>query len=337
MSYFSPSGRYSYTSAYFAQERSSGFITGPATTNGRFTYGPDGGLPTSSLNATAYFVDAEIDFVGDDPGQIPAALVSASPAAGATNVNPSSASITATLTNAASASLGCHDRRFGGGRHVELQHVNRGRVVRADRRLARGTTYTITVTADGGSVQGGTWSFSTIPSPRSRPGRRPLRRRTSAPAPSCRPRSPTLPSASIALTRRARGRRDVELQQRDRGRVLRADARRSRGARPTRRRSPLTERAVRDGTWTFSTRSAPHDHGSDAGGFGDERRSGDRRRLRDARQRVDGDARRHVRRRGGRRNVELQRVDRCRDVHARPRPSSEPGRTPSPSRPTAPR
>lgn len=62
VSYLSSSGRYSYTSGYFASPRTSGFITAPGGANGLFVYGPAGGYPAASWGSTGYFVDAEIAF-----------------------------------------------------------------------------------------------------------------------------------------------------------------------------------------------------------------------------------------------------------------------------------
>ncbi|WP_335582767.1 DUF4082 domain-containing protein [Cryobacterium arcticum] len=57
VSYFAPVGRYSYTSSYFTQARTSGPLTASATTNGRYLYGTAGGRPLYSWNASNYFVD----------------------------------------------------------------------------------------------------------------------------------------------------------------------------------------------------------------------------------------------------------------------------------------
>jgi hypothetical protein len=57
VSYLAPVGHYSYTPAYFTQPRTSGPLTAEATTNGRYLYGPAGGVPIYSWNATNYFVD----------------------------------------------------------------------------------------------------------------------------------------------------------------------------------------------------------------------------------------------------------------------------------------
>jgi hypothetical protein len=57
VSYLAPAGHYSYTPAYFDQAQTSGPLTAEATTNGRYLYGADGGLPVYYWNATNYFVD----------------------------------------------------------------------------------------------------------------------------------------------------------------------------------------------------------------------------------------------------------------------------------------
>ena len=56
VSYKAPQGRYSYTTNYFANAKTTGSLTAGATSNGRYLYG-SGGFPTSSYNATNYFVD----------------------------------------------------------------------------------------------------------------------------------------------------------------------------------------------------------------------------------------------------------------------------------------
>ncbi|MCY4726965.1 DUF4082 domain-containing protein [Nocardioides sp. STR2] len=57
VSYYSPSGDYSVTGAYFSQARTVGPLTAPAGDNGRYRYGSGGGFPTGSWNSTNYFVD----------------------------------------------------------------------------------------------------------------------------------------------------------------------------------------------------------------------------------------------------------------------------------------
>lgn len=57
VSYLSPTGRFAATSGYFAVERRTQHLLGPAGANGVFRYGSDGGFPTSSFGSTNYFVD----------------------------------------------------------------------------------------------------------------------------------------------------------------------------------------------------------------------------------------------------------------------------------------
>jgi len=97
VSYLAPSGGYSYTSGYFGEARVSGDITAPGGDNGRFTYGPNGGLPVSSWNATAYFVDAEIDF-GAEPAPSPSPSVSPSPVSSSSSSPSSIPTSTPSLT-----------------------------------------------------------------------------------------------------------------------------------------------------------------------------------------------------------------------------------------------
>ncbi|WP_407938897.1 DUF4082 domain-containing protein [Nocardioides sambongensis] len=57
VSYYAPNGHYSGTPAYFSSARTSGPLTAPAGSNGRYRYGAGGGFPTGSWNSTNYFVD----------------------------------------------------------------------------------------------------------------------------------------------------------------------------------------------------------------------------------------------------------------------------------------
>ncbi|QIX28840.1 DUF4082 domain-containing protein [Nocardioides sp. JQ2195] len=57
VSYFAPNGHYSGTPRFFYDNLTSGPLFAPGGNNGRFTYGASGGFPTSSFNATNYFVD----------------------------------------------------------------------------------------------------------------------------------------------------------------------------------------------------------------------------------------------------------------------------------------
>ena len=57
VSYYAPNGSYSSTPSWFSTPRTVGPLSAPTTNNGRYRYGAGGGFPTSSWNATNYFVD----------------------------------------------------------------------------------------------------------------------------------------------------------------------------------------------------------------------------------------------------------------------------------------
>jgi hypothetical protein len=57
VSYRAPNGRYSSTAGFFNQTWTSGVFTATGPNNGRYRYGTGGVMPTSSWNATNYFVD----------------------------------------------------------------------------------------------------------------------------------------------------------------------------------------------------------------------------------------------------------------------------------------
>jgi N,N-dimethylformamidase beta subunit-like, C-terminal/Domain of unknown function (DUF4082)/Bacterial Ig-like domain/Bacterial Ig domain len=57
VSYHAPNGRYSVTGNFFTADWTNGPLRAPATGNGVFRYGTDSGFPTSTFNATNYWVD----------------------------------------------------------------------------------------------------------------------------------------------------------------------------------------------------------------------------------------------------------------------------------------
>jgi len=57
VSYLAPQGRYSGTAGFFNNAYTAGPLSARARTNGVYKYGAAGGFPTSSWNATNYFVD----------------------------------------------------------------------------------------------------------------------------------------------------------------------------------------------------------------------------------------------------------------------------------------
>ena len=67
VSYLAPAGHYSYTSNYFSSPKTSGPLTAGTANNGRFLYATGGGFPTTSWNATNYFVDVEYSVTSTAP------------------------------------------------------------------------------------------------------------------------------------------------------------------------------------------------------------------------------------------------------------------------------
>lgn len=63
VSYLALNGGFAVEDGYFDKERVSGSIVGLADENGRYLSGANGGFPaTGGSDASAYFVDVEIDF-----------------------------------------------------------------------------------------------------------------------------------------------------------------------------------------------------------------------------------------------------------------------------------
>jgi hypothetical protein len=56
-SYHATKGHYSAYGNYFAKAHVSGVLTAPATSNGVYFYGTTSKLPTSTFNASNYYVD----------------------------------------------------------------------------------------------------------------------------------------------------------------------------------------------------------------------------------------------------------------------------------------
>jgi hypothetical protein len=57
VSYVAPNGGYAYTAGFFAEPWINGVLTASGPNNGLYSYGAGGSMPTSSWNATNYFVD----------------------------------------------------------------------------------------------------------------------------------------------------------------------------------------------------------------------------------------------------------------------------------------
>lgn len=187
-SYYTPQGRFAIAPQYFASEQVSGRITAPAIENGRFFYGLDGGFPTGSWGASAYYVDAEVAFpvaspspsatstplpstspsatpTPTPPPAVNPTITSTSPSASATNVSPSSAVISATLSHAASATIALAKGAENVAGTSSFDAVTGVVTFAPAGPLARGATYAVTVTAGGAPVPGGSWTFATTPHP----------------------------------------------------------------------------------------------------------------------------------------------------------------------------
>ncbi|MFE6735653.1 DUF4082 domain-containing protein [Microbacterium sp. NPDC057650] len=81
VSYFAPSGRYSYTSAGFSSPVTNGVLSAETSDNGVYRYGAGSTMPTGTWNSTNYFVDVE--FAADATAPT---VATATPARSAQNV-----------------------------------------------------------------------------------------------------------------------------------------------------------------------------------------------------------------------------------------------------------
>ncbi|WP_225285088.1 DUF4082 domain-containing protein [Nocardioides nematodiphilus] len=100
VSYLAPLGHYANTPNYFASDYTAGGLTAPAGSNGRYLYGAGGGFPTSTYQATNYFVDVAYTAGGVAPSPSPSASASAS----ATPTATASASPSVTVSPSATPS-----------------------------------------------------------------------------------------------------------------------------------------------------------------------------------------------------------------------------------------
>ena len=100
VSYLAPLGHYANTPNYFASDYTAGGLKAPAGSNGRYLYGAGGGFPTSTYQATNYFVDVAYTAGGVAPSPSPSASASAS----ATPTATASASPSVTVSPSATPS-----------------------------------------------------------------------------------------------------------------------------------------------------------------------------------------------------------------------------------------
>jgi Domain of unknown function (DUF4082)/Bacterial Ig-like domain/Bacterial Ig domain len=167
VSYNTTSGHYAADGGYFAGAAAGTVpVTAPsdqaAGGNGVFRYG--GGFPSSSHNATNYWVDVTITTDGAD--NTPPTVTATSPTAGATAV-PTDADIAATFSEDVDPASVRFDMRAGGGPAVLGTIATEGSTstFMANDLLAPNTTYTVTLNATDGYGNAlspaRVWSFTT--------------------------------------------------------------------------------------------------------------------------------------------------------------------------------
>ena len=154
VSYLAPFGRYSDTTNYFSTARSSGPLTADTTSNGQYLYASAGGFPTSSYNATNYFVDVTFSAVS---------VVSTTPTSGATEI-AASTTVSAVMSAEGSGGTptitltGSGGTVAGTSAYSTSTHTATFTLSAA---LATSTVYSATVSVGGTALPGGSWSFTT--------------------------------------------------------------------------------------------------------------------------------------------------------------------------------
>jgi hypothetical protein len=170
-SYYAPAGGYAVNANYFSAARSSPPLTAPASTpsapNGVYRYGASG-FPTSTFNATNYWVDVVFNTTASDT--VPPTVTGRSPAPGATGVDVGT-SVTATFsepvrsTSVAFGLTGPGGAVAGG---TTYDTASSTATFTPSVALAAATTYTASVsatdTAGNAMAAPVTWSFTTLSS-----------------------------------------------------------------------------------------------------------------------------------------------------------------------------
>jgi len=164
-SYFAPVGHYSSNGNYFTSALTNGPLTAPATGNGVYVYGAGGTAPTSSYQASNYWVDV-VFAAASTPPTVTATL----PAAGAPAVAVN-APVTATFSlPMQTASLQFTLTPSGGspvGGTLTYTAGTATAIFTPTAALAGGTAYTAQVsgTATGGAALAApvSWTFTTVP------------------------------------------------------------------------------------------------------------------------------------------------------------------------------
>jgi len=159
VSYLAPVGRYSATVNDFSTAKTSGPLTAPAANNGRYLYDSAGGFPTSSFDATNYFVD--VTFVASAP--VPVTVVSKTPEAGTVGVLTST-SVSAVMSGEGTSgvpSLALTGPSGAVAGTSTYSTSTRTVTFVPTEFLTQSTTYTATATVAGATPSGGNWSFTT--------------------------------------------------------------------------------------------------------------------------------------------------------------------------------
>jgi hypothetical protein len=170
VSYYTPTGHYSYSSAYFtAKGAGDGVVkqlqSGVAGPNGVYKYGTGGGFPNLSWGDTNYWVDVVVDT--STAVTTPPVVTVKSPAAGDVGV-ARNAAVTATFDHDVDPEHLAFTLKTGGNTvaaRVSYDDTTRKATLRPDAALAANTQYTASVQAT--DVWGNamtaptTWNFST--------------------------------------------------------------------------------------------------------------------------------------------------------------------------------
>lgn len=169
-SYYAPNGHYAATGGYFNAAYSNGPLTalssGGSGGNGVFRYGTGGGFPSSSYNATNYWVDVVFS-----PPSSGATVATVSPAAGSTGA-PTTSPVSVTFSGAvdpSSVALTVTDTGMVLTGTLTYDATTYTATWTPAAPFSAGTTYTVNVTAvdpsTGLSIPPYTWSFTTAADP----------------------------------------------------------------------------------------------------------------------------------------------------------------------------
>jgi hypothetical protein len=154
ISYVAPSGGYAATSAYFTADKVAGPLTVPAAGNGRYRYG--GGFPTSTWQATNYFVDVVFNLTAPS-------VTSVAPPNGATGISTSS-TVSATLSKLPASGTPVLTLTGPAGAIAGTSVFDTTSVTvtfTPSAAMPAGSVIAAAATLGGAALTGGAWSFAT--------------------------------------------------------------------------------------------------------------------------------------------------------------------------------